>query len=201
MAQTQREKWQFAMAVLIFAGAGALVWQVDSAMTYQHQVLGGCWPEKMYYNDTAVLTTAFWDTHVRDLQAASVAEFFLSRMNHRILLYLLIACSIIGWSGSVFRDIISDQAPARRSLMSSWRRFVALFFLAGLAGAILFLLLVSTRLLLDVNGQSCISQGYSYLSAASAIACGLFVIPFYDWFEKWAPNSWRTISNWMKGSR
>ena len=71
---------------------------------------------------------------------------------------------------------------------------VASLALSGIAGSILFLLLISGRLLVDPGGERCLSNGYAYLTAAASMAAGLFVVVFFKWFKTIAESLWNKVA-------
>jgi hypothetical protein len=195
MSASTRRWIQLLLAILVLAGAVALAWKADDAMNTQYRVLRGCWPERIILNG-ARLTVDFWSDYVEKMKLGPVSEFFHSRTRHRIIFYLLVLCSLIGWSGSIFRRIVTakENAAESRHEVPGWAEFIASFALSALAGAILFLLFVGTRLIYDPQGTACIKQGFVNLAMAGGIACGLFVVLFFHWFEGQAESIWGRLS-------
>lgn len=170
---------QMAVAGLVFALATIGLWYIDSAMSHQYFYLDGCWPATTILDGNHVRTESFWLQQVDALRLNDLEVFFYSRVGHRILFYLMVFCAVLGCTASVFLSIARSHGKSGRD----WHALVASFFLSGLAGAILFLLMISSRLAIDPGGRACISIGYAYLAAAASIGAGLFVVAFYEWFE------------------
>lgn len=182
MSDKQR---QLSIALLTLATSIVFVWLIDDAMNFQERYLGGCWPATVVFDDRIIPVADFIRSRVEAVDLGPVSTFFHTRMHHRILLYLLIACAIIGWSGSILLKIVkADEQAEGAPPLPTWEGLFASMVLSGLAAAILFLLLVSTRLLLQEGSTACISQGYAYLAAAGAVGAGLFIVLFYQWFEE-----------------
>jgi hypothetical protein len=195
MSPQRRTIAQLVLAITTLVITSGLLWVADSAMGAQYGVLEGCWPRKTYFNGQAMLTVDFWRDYVEHLNLSPLSEFFHTRVRHRILLYVIILCSVVGWSGSILlRVVISGNEAAKQArVVDNWETVISSLFLALIGGAILFLLLVSTRLMLDPD-PACIAEAYAYVSAAGGIACGLFVVLFFGWFESLAKKLWDTMS-------
>jgi hypothetical protein len=196
MTATNRRRAQLLLAICVLLLSGIGLWFADAAMQSQYQAFRGCWPQKTYFNERTMLTVNFWRETIESRGLGTTAEFFHTRMRHRILLYLMVFCSLVGWSASVFLRIVKShenaKPPSRK--VPGWEFVVSSFFLAVLGSSILFLLLVSTRLMADSNDTACISEGYAYMALVGAIGCGLFVVQFFDWFEKHVTALWDRIS-------
>lgn len=195
MKPRTRRTAQLLLAIIIFVLAVSLIWVTDSGLTEQHKLFNGCWPKSTIVDNQAVLTVDFWMTYVDALRLNPISRFIYSRTRHHILLYLIGLCSIIGWSGSIFLQIVRTKPKDT----AGWDSFWASFFLAALSGAVVFLLFVSSRLLIDTSGKACISEGYSYLAAAGGIASGMFVVLFFEWFESIAKWIWGHFGNPNQG--
>lgn len=189
-SRLRMKRFQLVIAVIALLVAVIFVWWIDDAISFHNRYLGGCWEAIAQIDETNVLTEDFIQDRVSQLELNPLQEFFHTRMRHRALLYLMICCAVIGWSGSIFLRILraSGEDTEAAKKLPTWESLVASFFLSALGGGILFLLLVSTRLSLQPDARACISEGYSYLAAASAIGCGLFVVLFFKWFEKRFPQ-------------
>lgn len=185
--------FQLLVAAVILIVAVVMLWSVDTAMTRQYFVLDGCWPETMLLDSRPVRTETFWLEQVQQLRLTSASEFFYTRVNHRILFYLMVLCAVVGWAGSAFLKIVRGATGG-----DTWATFVASFFLSGIAGALLFLLMISSRLSIDPGGNACISIGYAYLAAAGGIGAGLFVVAFFGWFEGIATRIFGILSGFGK---
>lgn len=191
-----RRRFQLIVAIVIFFSATYLTWQVDTARIAQHRYLEGCWPEYVDVSGQNVLTVDFWMDNVKNLDLGPIDTFFHTRVRHRILFYMLVIGSLIGWSGSIFLKTMNSEENATngsRKKTPSWEFVTSSLFLALLSGAILFLLLVSGRLVIDPQGQACINEGYAYFALIGAFASGLFVVQFFDWLKGSASGLWNNI--------
>lgn len=202
MTARTRKRTQLSLAVVAFLGVGALLWFADSAMTDQYRVLGGCWPQTVLDDGMRVPSSDFWLSRVEGKgDLGPVERFFETRVNHRILFYLIGLCSLFGWSASIFLRILRAKSgegsgsPGGAPLEPfAWEEFIASLCLALLGGPVVFLLLITSRLVVDPGGDACISIGYAYLAAMGGIACGLLVVRFFDWFEEQAKKIWGRIA-------
>ena len=186
-AARQHVKTKLCVSVLVLAVAVFLLWNVDSAVTYQYQVLSGCWPESVTIGDRDVVAELFWAEEVAELELGPLATFFFARVRHRILFYSFLIYATVGWAGSVFLRVVTPRPIPTAVFM------VASLLLSELAASILFLLLVGGRLIVDPGGMACISMGYAYMTGLGSIGAGLFVVLFFRWFEDKVGVIWDSI--------
>lgn len=181
--------------LVVLAGALVVLWTVDSAMSYQYRLLEGCWPRTMISDQQRLPSEDFLMDRLRTENLGTLQFFFYSRVHHRILLYFLIVLAVIGWSGSFCLRLLSEErstSPAVR--IPGWLSMFASLMLSGLAGAILFLLLIAGRLLVDPEQARCISERYIYLAALAGLGSGLFVVRFFEYFRSTVQAFWTAIA-------
>jgi len=190
-------RYRLLIAVVVLAAAIVVGWFADGALALQYRYLEGCWPKSVTIDGATIPTGDFWRDRLAERSLDPLTGFFASRSQHRLLFYLMLLASAVGWAASVLLEIA--RPPKEQSRAGSGpNTLAASLLLAFVAGGILFMILISGRLLADKLLENaslgCVSLGYAYLSGIAALAAGLFVVRFFDWFGTIAGRIWDRLA-------
>ena len=184
------------LALVALLTASLLLWPAHSAMSEHYEVWpDGCWPNSLALDsdNRRVNPADFLEGVMGDLKMNPVSRFFLGQMRHKLLFFLLLFCSTVGWSASLLLRLLpsANQAPARSPVsVPTWLQMLSSLALSATAGGILFLLVFAGSLTLSPNDEVCLPEVRAYVALLGGLASGLSIERFFSWFKRHAHILW-----------